>query len=190
VHTAAPFLFRDCPFPFSYLLSVLGWIIFIEYSFWVYFIIFWSKAWWYFYLKVIRNSYDTQSCLSCTAVIFLGFLWVIPWLSTRLFYFLALFLKDSLKYAFGGKILKNRPLSCRHGRRRQGNTAWRQSNWRQDLNVWRWRGRVLAPWSLAPRLGATLIGTKPGTTDPDAKTLYDDGTKLGANGDGAKVLPR
>jgi hypothetical protein len=42
--------------------------------------------------------------------------------------FFKLFPKYSLKSTPHGKISKNRSLSWRHGRRRQGNTTWRQGN--------------------------------------------------------------
>jgi hypothetical protein len=48
----------------------------------------------------------------------------------RLFCFLALFAKDSLKYAPGGKISKNGPFSWRHSRRCQDITAWTLPPWR------------------------------------------------------------
>jgi hypothetical protein len=45
-------------------------------------------------------------------------------------FFFSFFSKDSLKYAPNEKILKNRYLSWRHGRRRQGDTVWHHGNWR------------------------------------------------------------
>jgi hypothetical protein len=83
---------------------------------------------------------------------------------SRLFCFLALFSKDSLKYAPCGKISKNGPFSWRHSRRRQAIMAWRQALWRQDpadvaMVAMTWQ--CMAPWILAPCIGANVIGAMP-----------------------------
>jgi hypothetical protein len=64
------------------------------------------------------------------------------------FLFLALFAKDSLKYASDGKISKNGPFSWRHSRWRQDITAWRLGHWRHDLAA------VAVTWQGAWRHGS------------------------------------
>jgi hypothetical protein len=82
------------------------------------------------------------------------------------FLFFSPFSKDSLKYAPGGKISKNGPLSWRHSCRRQDITAWRQGQWRHDPAVvaLTWQGAWrYGSWrqALAPRTHVLAIPSPP-----------------------------